>query len=92
MFGGFGKSVYKNSITFVSNEAYKNDIAGELKLEKKILPVKNCRQISKNDMPYNTWSPKIEIDYKNYKVKADGEILECSPAKELPLTQRYFLF
>jgi len=25
-------------------------------------------------------------------VRADGEILRCDPATELPLAQRYFLF
>ena len=25
-------------------------------------------------------------------VKADGELLTCEPATELPLAQRYFLF
>lgn len=92
MFGGFGKAVYQNSITFVSKEAYENGIAKRLKLEKKVLPVKNCRQIGKKDMILNNMTPKIEVDYKDYKVRADGELLYCEPAKELPLTQRYFLF
>jgi len=35
MFGGFGKSVYQNSITFVSKKAYENGIAKRLKLEKR---------------------------------------------------------
>jgi len=92
MFGGFGKSIYQNSFTFVSRKAYENGIAKELKLEKGILPVKNCRKIGKKDMFYNTRVPRIEVDYKTYKVRADGVSLECAPAKELPLAQRYFLF
>lgn len=92
MFGGFGRAIYQNSIIFVSSESYKNSIAKKLKLEKMVLPVKNCRQISKKDMLYNSWVPKIEVDYKSYKVRADGALLECDPAKKLPLTQRYFLF
>jgi urease subunit alpha len=92
MFGGFGKAIYSGSITFVSQYAYENDISKELRLEKKILPVKNCRQIAKKDMIYNTWVPKIELDYRTYEVRANGELLTCEPAKGLPLTQRYFLF
>lgn len=92
MFGGFGGSVYENSVTFVSTDAYKNDIASQLKLQKKIFPVRNCRGISKKDMFVNNWVPKIEVDPKNHEVRADGKLLKCEPAKELPLTQRYFLF
>jgi urease subunit alpha len=36
--------------------------------------------------------PKIEVDPETYEVRADGELLTCEPAKELPLAQRYFLF
>src|SRR4030067_2070649 len=92
MFGGFGKAIYSGSSTFVAQYAYENDMPKELRLEKKILPVRNCRQISKKDMIYNTWVPKIELDYKTYEVRANGELLTCAPAKGLPLTQRYFLF
>ena len=28
----------------------------------------------------------------SYEVRADGELLTCEPANELPLAQRYFLF
>lgn len=92
MFGGFGKSVYQNSITFVSGYAYENGISRKFKLEKRVLPVKRCRQVSKKDMLYNTSVPKIEVDYKTYEVRADGRLLFCEPARELSLSQRYFLF
>jgi urease subunit alpha len=29
---------------------------------------------------------------ETYEVRADGELLTCEPAKELPMAQRYFLF
>jgi len=34
----------------------------------------------------------IEVDPETYVVRADGVALECEPATELPLAQRYFLF
>ena len=34
----------------------------------------------------------IEVDPETYAVRADGELLVCEPAKELPMAQRYFLF
>ena len=36
--------------------------------------------------------PKIDVDPETYVVRADGELLACEPATELPLAQRYFLF
>jgi urease subunit alpha len=36
--------------------------------------------------------PAIEVDAETYEVRADGALLTCEPATELPLTQRYFLF
>jgi urease subunit alpha len=34
----------------------------------------------------------IEVDAQTYEVRADGVLLVCEPALELPLAQRYFLF
>ena len=33
-----------------------------------------------------------QVDPETYEVRADGELLVCEPAAELPMTQRYFLF
>lgn len=92
MFGGFGRAVQENSITFVSQSAYEKGIAKRLNLAKQIVPVRHCRGIMKKDMLYNNWIPKIEVNYQNYEVRADGRLLNCLPAKELSLAQRYFLF
>jgi len=43
-------------------------------------------------MKLNDWMPKIEVDSQTYQVRADGELLTCEPAEELPMAQRYFLF
>jgi urease subunit alpha len=43
-------------------------------------------------MVHNGLQPHIEVDPETYEVRADGELLTCEPAKELPLAQRYFLF
>ena len=40
----------------------------------------------------NDATPRLEVDPETYEVRADGELLVCEPASELPLTQRYFLF
>jgi urease subunit alpha len=56
------------------------------------LPVANTRKISKKDMVLNNICPEIEVNPETYEVKADGELLTCEPASELPLAQRYFLY
>jgi hypothetical protein len=33
-----------------------------------------------------------EVDPETYEVRADGVLLTCAPATELPMAQRYFLF
>jgi urease subunit alpha len=43
-------------------------------------------------MLLNDWQPTIEVDPQTYEVRANGELLTCEPASELPLAQRYFLF
>jgi urease subunit alpha len=91
-FASFGKALAKTSITFVSQAAMENDIAGKLGLQKLLRPVANTRSISKCDMVLNAALPDIEIDPETYTVTADGEVLTCEPAKQLPMAQRYFLF
>jgi urease subunit alpha len=43
-------------------------------------------------MKLNDYQPKVEVDAQTYVVKADGQVLSCDPAVELPLAQRYYLF
>jgi urease subunit alpha len=54
--------------------------------------VKNTRQVTKRHMIHNDWLPKMEIDAQTYEVRADGQLLTCEPATELPMAQKYFLF
>lgn len=43
-------------------------------------------------MIHNDVTPVIEVDPETYEVRADGELLTCEPADELPMAQRYFMF
>jgi urease subunit alpha len=91
MFGSYGKAL-KSSVTFVSQAALNNPDVQALGLEKPLVAVKNCRSISKKDMVLNDATPEITVDPETYQVLADGELLICEPAVELPMAQRYFLF
>jgi urease subunit alpha len=91
MFGAFGRGL-NSSVTFVSQAGLKSPALQKLKLSKPLVAVKNSRRVKKQDMIHNHWQPKIDVDPETYQVRADGELLVCEPAKELPLAQRYFLF
>ncbi|MEL7105544.1 MAG: urease subunit alpha [Pseudomonadota bacterium] len=90
MFGAFGKAVEDSAVVFVSKAA--QGIGDALGLGKETLPVENCRGIGKADMILNDAMPHVEVNPETYEVRADGEVLTCEPASELPLAQRYFLF
>jgi urease subunit alpha len=92
MFGAHGKAVTKTSLTFVSQAAEKANVGERYGLEKTIAVVMGCRTIGKKDMLLNDYLPKITVDPETYEVVADGQLLTCEPATELPMAQRYFLF
>ncbi|MBQ0794751.1 urease subunit alpha [Zhongshania sp.] len=92
MFGAFGKACVQTSVSFVSQAAIDADIASELGLERPLVAVKNCRKVSKADMVLNNYQPVMEVDPDTYEVRADGQLLICEPASELPLAQLYCLF
>jgi urease subunit alpha len=93
MFGAFGKAMTASSVTFVSKAAYDNGVHEKLGLERIVLPVENTRGgISKKSLIHNGATPHIEVHPETYEVRADGELITCEPAKELPMAQRYFLF
>ncbi|GGH37948.1 urease. Metallo peptidase. MEROPS family M38 [Cribrihabitans marinus] len=92
MFGAFGRSVEANAVTFVSEAAMAEGLGDALGLAKTLLAVGNTRAIGKSDLVLNDATPEIEVHPETYEVRADGELLTCQPATELPMAQRYFLF
>ena len=92
MFGAYGKALFNTCISFVSAIAIENKTIAGYGLQKIILPVKNCRSISKKDLIHNDVTPLIAVNPENYEVKVDGILITCAPLAELPLAQRYFLF
>jgi urease subunit alpha len=93
MFGAYGSAMTETSMTFVSKAFAAGQKPQAWGLRKQIVPVENVRGgIGKKDMVHNSATPVIEIDPETYEVRADGDLLVCDPATELPMTQRYFLF
>lgn len=92
MFGAMGRAVENSAVLFVSEAAQAAGVAAKYGLAKSTLAVKNTRNIGKSDMVMNAAKPQIEVNPETYEVRADGELLTCEPAKELPMAQRYFMF
>lgn len=92
MFGSYGRSLHKSSITFLSQAGMAAGVGERFGLQKQLSPVKNIRGVNKTHMVHNHYLPKMEIDHQSYAVRADGVLLTCEPAVTLPMAQRYFLF
>ncbi|MBA6118826.1 urease subunit alpha [Pseudomonas sp. NC26] len=92
MFGALGAARHATRMTFLPQAAMDQGLAQQLGLQSLIGVAHGCRQVRKADMVHNTLQPVIEVDSQTYQVRADGELLVCEPAHELPLAQRYFLF
>ncbi|HAT28144.1 MAG TPA: urease subunit alpha [Rhodospirillales bacterium] len=92
MFGGYGLAAAKTSVAFLSQAGIDAGVPETIGLQSNAISVKNCRTINKSNMINNDYQPTIEVDPQTYEVRADGELLTCEPAAEVPLAQRYFLF
>jgi len=92
MFGSHGGALAQGSLTFLSQAGVAAGVPARAGLRKSIATVQGCRTVTKRDMIHNDWLPKMDIDPQTYEVRADGQLLTCEPATELPMAQRYFLF
>ena len=92
MFGSLGRAPSRTSVTFVSKASIENGLEEKLKLDKKLVAVKNTRDISKLDMKLNDFVGEIEVDPETYDVTVNGEVITSEYMEELPMARRYFLF
>jgi urease subunit alpha len=93
MFGAVPRVAAGASLTYVAPGALEtNDLADRLGLDSPLVSVRDCRSLSKDDLPENTARPDVRVDADTFAVTIDGERIEAAPATELPMAQRYFLF
>ena len=85
MFGSFGKAVGSTSLTFVSGASLANGMAESYGLSKRLVGVRGNRTVDKTHMVHNAYLPVMEIDAQTHQVRADGLLLTCEPATELPM-------
>jgi urease subunit alpha len=93
MFGAVPRVAAGASITYVAPGALeRGDLADRLALDSTLVGVRDCRSLTKDDLPENTARPDVRVDADTFAVTIDGERIEAAPATELPMAQRYFLF
>jgi len=92
MFGSMGKASSRTAVTFVSQASLEDGIKEKLDVDKKLVAVKNTRDITKKDMKLNDFIGDIEVNSETYDVTVNGELIESNYMTELPMSKRYFLF
>lgn len=89
--GAFGEAKQALSVNFVNKLALDSGVQQRLGLRKPMLACEGTRTLRKSDMLHNDACPAITVNAQTFEVFADGDLLTCEPASELPLTQRYML-
>ena len=92
MFGAAPAAAAATSVHFVAPQAIEDGLAERLDVRRKLMPVKNVRQVLKAHMPLNDAMPAVEVDPDTFTVRINGEVWQEQPAAQLPMAQRYFLF
>ena len=92
MYGAYGGTIADCNMTFMSKRSIEQRVPEKLCLKRRIVAVKNCRNIGKKDMKWNDATPKIDINPETYEVRVDGELIQCEPFEKVAMAQRYFLF
>ncbi|MFG2790211.1 urease subunit alpha [Streptomyces sp. NPDC048419] len=92
MYGAIGRAPASNSVNFVAPLAIEDGLAERLSLGKRFVAIESTRGVTKADMRENDARPRVRVDPDSFAVHIDGELVEATPAAELPMAQRYFLF
>ncbi|MFJ5265344.1 urease subunit alpha [Streptomyces sp. NPDC088387] len=92
MFGAIGRAPASNSFNFVAPLAVEDGLPERLGLGKRFVAIESTRGVTKADMRENNARPEVRVDPDSFAVHIDGELVEATPAEELPMAQRYFLF
>jgi len=90
MFGAYGQALPESCISFVSGAACDGGIRERLRLDRRVLPVRRTRQLTKSDMVRNGAMPRIDVDPETFEVLIDGVHAYVKPAEKFPLSQLYW--
>jgi len=91
MWGSLGSVRHRLGVTFVSRLAIEAGTHARLGCLKPFVQISSVRALTKADMRLNDALPHVEVDPQTFEVRADGRLLTCEPAREVPMSRRYFL-
>jgi len=91
MWGSLGSVRHRLGVTFVSKLAIEAGTHARLGCLKPFVQISSVRALTKADMRLNDALPHVEVDPQTFEVRADGRLLTCEPAREVPMSRRYFL-
>lgn len=90
MWGALGTARNSIAVTFTSKIALEK---GQVSGNRQFVAVKDCRNITKQDMMYNDATPDIQINPETYEVRVDGSIVsDGEPASVVSMSRLYNLY
>ncbi|EKM59874.1 uncharacterized protein PHACADRAFT_250654 [Phanerochaete carnosa HHB-10118-sp] len=93
MWGAYAASAALNSISFVSEVSIANGTIAAYGLAKRVEPVRDCCEVTKDKMKWNDATPQMRVDPETFEVFADDEPIHTTPpADTVPLARFYNLF
>jgi urease subunit alpha len=91
LWAALGSAAGRTSMTFVSEAAIQDGVAGRLALDRWLEPVRNCRTVGKAQMVRNDTTPEIAVDPETYQVRVNGRPATVPAADEVSMAQRYYI-
>jgi urease subunit alpha len=89
--GAYGPAKKALSVTFMAQAAIDDGVPGRLGLEKRCVPARGTRKLTKRDLIWNDALPQITVDPDTYRVEVDGTLCTCEPMQRVPLGPLYVL-
>jgi urease subunit alpha len=89
--GGLGNAPPSLSVTFVSQAALDDGVAGKIGSRRRFAAVHGTRSVRRGDLIAGRACPQVDVDPADGTVSLGGRILAAPPAATVPMSRRYLL-
>ena len=89
--GAYGPARQGLAVTFMCQGGIDAGVAERWDLNKRLVPTRGTRALTKRDLLHNDATPDITVDPETYRVTVDGEPCTCEPLERVPLGRLYVL-
>jgi urease subunit alpha len=89
--GGLGAAAGSLSALFVSRAGYDAGVAARIGTRRQVIPVRGCRNLTRDDLWANRATSPIAVDPGDGTVYLDDRVLAAEPVTEVVLSRRYLL-